>query len=182
MGPTEADAFPVSEFLSTLVYGVMSAGLDKITSDDERDLQRIFVQILSSKLPSDTEFIPAEVMTQLQYFRSFIHEMAEGALDRLPTTANGAEWSQCAAFNQTCTCTGLVRLRIENRSSSGLWSGTFKRCLPNDFMLNASDTDSPLSWCECLSLTKTDLDQREAQRLHVESLRHMLTSVVPGKV
>jgi len=171
--PGEAEVFPVSEFLSTLVYGVMSAGLDRITSDDERDLQRIFVQTLTSKFPAQAHVLPAEVMTQLQYFHSFVYEMSEGALDRLPTTVQGAEWAFCAAFNKTCTCTGLVRVRLANISSSGQWSGTDKACLPSHFALNAS-TDSESSWCECLSLTKTDLDQREAQRLHVESLRHML--------
>lgn len=169
----EAEVFPVSEFLSTLVYGVMSAGLDRITSDDERDLQRTFVQILTSKFPAQAQVLPAEVMTQLQYFHSFVYEMTEGALDRLPTTARGAEWAFCAAFNKTCTCTGLVRVRLANISSSGQWSGTDKACLPSHFAINAS-TDSQTSWCECLSLTKTDLDQREAQRLHVEALRHML--------
>mmetsp|Transcript_58041 Transcript_58041/g.136019 ORF Transcript_58041/g.136019 Transcript_58041/m.136019 type:complete len:974 (-) Transcript_58041:104-3025(-) len=173
--PSAAVTFTVSELLSSLVYSAMSAGLDQVASEDERDLQRLFVQILSSSLPVDADFLPAEVVAQIEYFRSFVLEMVEGALGKLKLTPDGPQWSMCAGYNQTCTCTGLLRLRLSpNQSSAEQWSGSTRTCLPESFFINVSENEASAAWCECLSLTQTDTDAREAQRLHIQSLKQML--------
>ncbi|CAJ1347895.1 unnamed protein product, partial [Effrenium voratum] len=97
---TDSDAFTVAELLSSTVYNVFGAGLDNVTSEDERDLQRQFMDVFTSSLPA-VRSAESDIMMQLQYTRRFLQQMLEVAEQRLGTDPG---WRSCAGFNETCAC------------------------------------------------------------------------------
>ena len=135
---SSAEAFTLSELLSSVVRSVFAAGLDGPISDDERDLQRRFVFIFTSRLVADGSE-HAAIMSQLQHYRDFTRQMVETALERLNTSmadnsASGIpSWNYCADYNQTCECDGLVRLQWPSNVSHEQWGAPV--CLPENFDL-----------------------------------------------
>lgn len=172
---SSAEAFTLSELLSSVVRSVFAAGLDGPISDDERDLQRRFVFIFTSRLVADGSE-HAAIMSQLQHYRDFTRQMVETALERLNTSMadNSAKgipsWNYCADYNQTCECDGLVRLQWPSNVSHEQWGAPV--CLPENFDLILDEKTLKKSWCECMPLKVTDALQE--QWLLVHSLKSML--------
>lgn len=172
---SSAEAFTLSELLSSVVRSVFAAGLDGPISDDERDLQRRFVFIFTSRLVADGSE-HAAIMSQLQHYRDFTRQMVETALERLNTSmadnsASGIpSWNYCADYNQTCECDGLVRLQWPSNISHEQWGAPV--CLPENFDLILDEKTLKKSWCECMPLKVTDALQE--QWLFVHSLKSML--------
>lgn len=171
----DAEAFTLSELLSSVVRSVFAAGLDGPISDDEKDLQRRFVFIFTSPLVAvGSEH--AAIMSQLQHYRDFTRQMVETALERLNRSMadNSASaipfWNYCADYNQTCECDGLVRLQWPNNVSHEQWGAPV--CLPESFDVILDEKALKKSWCECMHLKVTD--ELQEQWLFVHSLKSML--------
>jgi len=159
-----AEVFRLDEYLPVMVQSLTREGFDVGSDASEKYLQRQLVQALAGVLSSASSTTSPDIIMQVEYQLRYLGAMAKAALKRMQQSGGApAVWHDCAAMDEECACTGLVRLGSSGSWSAAISSKASTTCSLEKFtsLKNTAET----SVCQCLSSSQ---DADALHQIHVE--------------